>query len=153
MGTFAVMSLLGYSLNNLSLMALTLSIGFLVDDAIVMLENIFRHQELGEDVREATLNGSKEIGFTIVSMTLSPGRGLHSHPVHGRDPRAAFPRVRRHHRRGRPLFRLRLPDPDPAPEQPRPQAPAEVRTAALYNASSKASRPSLDFYKVTLAGR
>ncbi|MGD0782153.1 MAG: efflux RND transporter permease subunit, partial [Candidatus Aminicenantales bacterium] len=60
MGTFAVMSLFGYSLNNLSLMALTLSIGFLVDDAIVMLENIFRHQELGEDVRSATLNGSQE---------------------------------------------------------------------------------------------
>ncbi len=71
MGTFAVMSLFGYSLNNLSLMALTLSIGFLVDDAIVMLENIFRHQELGEGVREATLNGSREIGFTILSMTLS----------------------------------------------------------------------------------
>ncbi len=70
-GTFAVMSLFGYSLNNLSLMALTLSIGFLVDDAIVMLENIFRHQELGEGVREATLNGSREIGFTILSMTLS----------------------------------------------------------------------------------
>jgi len=70
-GTFAVMSLLGYSLNNLSLMALTLSIGFLVDDAIVMLENIFRHQELGESVRAATLNGSGEIGFTILSMTLS----------------------------------------------------------------------------------
>ena len=71
MGTFAVMSLFGYSLNNLSLMALTLSIGFLVDDAIVMLENIFRHRELGEGVREATLNGSREIGFTILSMTLS----------------------------------------------------------------------------------
>ena len=71
MGTFAVMSLFGYSLNNLSLMALTLSIGFLVDDAIVMLENIFRHQEMGEDVRTATLNGSQEIGFTILSMTLS----------------------------------------------------------------------------------
>ncbi len=71
MGTFAVMQLMGYSLNNLTLMALTLSIGFLVDDAIVMLENIFRHQELGEDVCTATTNGSQEIGFTILSMTLS----------------------------------------------------------------------------------
>jgi HAE1 family hydrophobic/amphiphilic exporter-1 len=70
-GTFAVMQLLGYSLDNLSLMALTLSIGFLVDDAIVMLENIVRHQELGEPAFEATLKGAKEIGFTIVSMTLS----------------------------------------------------------------------------------
>ena len=70
-GTFAAMYLFGYSLNNLSLMALTLSIGFLVDDAIVMLENIVRHQELGENTREATLKGSQEIAFTIVSMTLS----------------------------------------------------------------------------------
>ena len=70
-GTFAVMYLLGYSLDNLSLMALTLSVGFVVDDAIVMLENIVRHLELGEGVFEAALNGAREIGFTIVSMTLS----------------------------------------------------------------------------------
>ncbi len=70
-GTFAVMSVAGFSLNNLTLMALTLSIGFLVDDAIVMLENIFRHQELGEAPRAATFKGSEEIAFTIVSMTLS----------------------------------------------------------------------------------
>jgi HAE1 family hydrophobic/amphiphilic exporter-1 len=70
-GTFAVMRVAGFSLNNLTLMALTLSIGFLVDDAIVMLENIFRHQELGEAPRAATYKGSEEIAFTIVSMTLS----------------------------------------------------------------------------------
>ncbi len=70
-GTFAVMYLLDYSLNNLSLMALILSIGFVVDDAIVMLENIVRHREMGEGMLEASLNGSREIGFTIVSMTLS----------------------------------------------------------------------------------
>src|SRR5205814_10008257 len=70
-GTFAVMYLLGYSLDNLSLMALTLSVGFVVDDAIVMLENIVRHMELGETPLEAALNGSREIGFTIISMTLS----------------------------------------------------------------------------------
>ncbi len=70
-GTFAVMSLLGYSLDNLSLMALTLSVGFVVDDAIVMLENIVRHMEHGEDAMTAALNGSKEVAFTIVSMTLS----------------------------------------------------------------------------------
>lgn len=70
-GTFAVMYLLGYSLDNLSLMALTLSIGFLVDDAIVMLENIVRHIERGEKPFESALNGSREIGFTILSMTLS----------------------------------------------------------------------------------
>ncbi|MEN6319856.1 MAG: efflux RND transporter permease subunit [Syntrophaceae bacterium] len=70
-GTFAVMYLCGYSLDNLSLMALTLCVGFVVDDAIVMLENIVRHMELGEGVLEASLNGSKEISFTILSMTLS----------------------------------------------------------------------------------
>ncbi len=71
MGTFAVMYVLDYSLDNLSMMALILSIGFVVDDAIVMLENIVRHMERGETALQAALNGSKEISFTIVSMTLS----------------------------------------------------------------------------------
>ncbi len=70
-GTFAVMYLLGYSLNNLSLMALVLSVGFVVDDAIVMLENVVRHLEMGKPPRQAALDGAREIGFTIVSMTLS----------------------------------------------------------------------------------
>ena len=70
-GTFSVMYLLNYSLDNLSLMALTLSVGFVVDDAIVMLENIVRHMEMGEKPLQAAFNGSREIGFTIVSMTLS----------------------------------------------------------------------------------
>ena len=70
-GTFAVMYLLGYTIDNLSLMALTLSVGFVVDDAIVMLENIVRHMEEGGDRMEAALVGSREIGFTIISMTLS----------------------------------------------------------------------------------
>jgi len=70
-GTFLVMYLLGYSLDNLSLMALTLSLGFVVDDAIVMLENIVRHMEMGKKPLQAAYDGSREIGFTIVSMTLS----------------------------------------------------------------------------------
>jgi HAE1 family hydrophobic/amphiphilic exporter-1 len=70
-GTFASMYLLGYSLDNLSLMALTLSVGFVVDDAIVMLENIVRHMEMGKPPLQAALDGSREIGFTIVSMTIS----------------------------------------------------------------------------------
>jgi HAE1 family hydrophobic/amphiphilic exporter-1 len=70
-GTFAVMYLMDFTVDNLSLMALTLSVGFVVDDAIVMLENIVRHMETGEDVLQAARNGSREIGFTIVSMTLS----------------------------------------------------------------------------------
>jgi HAE1 family hydrophobic/amphiphilic exporter-1 len=70
-GTFGVMYLLGYSVDNLSLMALILAVGFVVDDAIVMLENIVRHIEKGEGVLEASFSGSREISFTIISMTLS----------------------------------------------------------------------------------
>jgi HAE1 family hydrophobic/amphiphilic exporter-1 len=70
-GTFAAMYLLGYSLDNLSLMALTLSVGFVVDDAIVMLENIVRHMEMGKRPLQAALDGARQVGFTIVSMTLS----------------------------------------------------------------------------------
>jgi HAE1 family hydrophobic/amphiphilic exporter-1 len=71
LGSFAGMSLFGYSLDNLSLMALTLSVGFVVDDAIVMLENIVRHVEEGEEPYEAATRGAAEIGFTILSMTIS----------------------------------------------------------------------------------
>ncbi len=70
-GTFTAMYVLGYSVDNLSLMAMILAVGFVVDDAIVMLENIVRHMEHGEPVLQASLNGSKEIGFTILSMTFS----------------------------------------------------------------------------------
>ena len=70
-GTFAVMYAFGYSLDNLSLMALTLSVGFVVDDAIVMLENIVRHMELGKSPMEAAFAGSREVSFTILSMTVS----------------------------------------------------------------------------------
>ncbi len=70
-GTLALIRLLNFSLNNLTLMALTLSVGFVVDDAIVMLENIVRHREKGESPLDAALNGASEIGFTIVSMTTS----------------------------------------------------------------------------------
>jgi len=70
-GTFAAMYGLGFSVNNITLMALTLSVGFVVDDAIVMLENIVRHMEHGEKPMEASFRGSREIGFTIISMTIS----------------------------------------------------------------------------------
>jgi len=71
MGTAAAMYLIGYSLDNLSLMALTIAVGFVVDDAIVMLENIYRHVEKGMPAREAALQGSQEIGFTIISISVS----------------------------------------------------------------------------------
>jgi len=70
-GTFSLMYVFGHSIDNISLMALTLCVGFVVDDAIVMLENISRHIEMGKSVMQATLDGSKEIAFTIVSMTIS----------------------------------------------------------------------------------
>ena len=70
-GTFGVMYLLGFSLNNLSLMALTIATGFVVDDAIVMIENISRYLEAGETPLEAALKGSEQIGFTIISLTVS----------------------------------------------------------------------------------
>jgi HAE1 family hydrophobic/amphiphilic exporter-1 len=70
-GTFAVMHVLGYSIDNISLLALTLAVGFVVDDAIVMLENIMRHIEEGMDPFQAALVGSREVGFTIISMTIS----------------------------------------------------------------------------------
>jgi len=69
--TFAAMHLLGFSLDNLSLMGLTLSVGFVIDDAIVMLENIVRHMEMGKSPLQASIDGSKEVSFTILSMTLS----------------------------------------------------------------------------------
>jgi HAE1 family hydrophobic/amphiphilic exporter-1 len=69
--TFAVMYILGYSLDNLSLMALTLSVGFVVDDAIVVLENIVRHMEMGKNRFTAAIDGASEIGFTVISMTIS----------------------------------------------------------------------------------
>ncbi|MFI4962663.1 MAG: efflux RND transporter permease subunit [Legionellales bacterium] len=71
LGTFAVMKLMGYSLDNLSLMALTISTGFVVDDAVVVLENISRHLAMGKSSMQAAIDGSKEIGFTVLSMSIS----------------------------------------------------------------------------------
>lgn len=70
-GTFAAMYLCGFSLNNLSLMALTIATGFVVDDAIVVLENIARHLEAGMKPLQAALQGTREVGFTVLSMSLS----------------------------------------------------------------------------------
>ena len=129
------MYLLGYSLNNLSLMALTLSVGFVVDDAIVMLENIVRHMEMGESRMEAALAASREIGFTILSMTLLAGGGLHSGAVHGRDRGPAAARVFGHHRGGDSDFRLRLAEPHAHAGQPLSEIASTRRaTAWLYRA-------------------
>jgi multidrug efflux pump subunit AcrB len=71
LGTFAAMKLLGYTIDTFSMLAMTLSVGFVVDDAIVMLENIVRHMEMGKDRWQAALEGAREVGFTIISMTIS----------------------------------------------------------------------------------
>ncbi len=109
-GTFAAMYLLGYSLNNLSLMALTLSVGFVVDDAIVMLENIVRHMELGESRMEAAIAGfARDRLHHRLDDHLAGGR-VHSGAVHGRHRGPAAARVFGHHRGGDSDFRLRFAD-------------------------------------------
>jgi multidrug efflux pump len=91
-GTLAGMYLFGYSLDNLSLMSLTIATGFVVDDAIVMIENISRYVEKGVAPLEAALQGSAEIGFTIISLTVSLIAVLIDPPaVHGRRGRPAVP--------------------------------------------------------------
>ena len=95
-GTFGVMYLLGYSLNNLTLMALTISTGFVVDDAIVMIENIVRYIEEGETPLRAALKGAEQIGFTIVSLTISLIAVLIPLLFMGDIVGPAVPRVRGH---------------------------------------------------------
>ena len=92
-GTFAVMYGLGYSLDNLSLMALTISTGFVVDDAIVMIENISRFLEEGDSPMDAALKGAEQIGFTILSLTVSLIAVLIPLVVHGRRSRPTLPRI------------------------------------------------------------
>ena len=101
-GTFAVMWVLNYTLDNMSLMAITLAVGFVVDDAIVMLENIVRHMEMGKGVLEASLEGSREIGFTIMSMTFSLAAVFIPVLFMARTARAPAARIRDHDRRGDP---------------------------------------------------
>ena len=96
LGTFAVMQVLDFSLNNLSMMALILSIGFVVDDAIVMLENIVRHIENGEAPLEAALEGIEGDRLHDPDDDHVARRRVHPDPVHGRHPRPAVPRVRGH---------------------------------------------------------
>ena len=111
-GTFAGMSLFGYSLDNLSLLALTLSVGFVVDDAIVMLENIVRHIEEGEKPFDAALKGAREIAFTILSMTVSLAAVFIPLIFMGGIIGPPAARIRRHHRARHRLLRHRLGDAD-----------------------------------------
>ena len=121
-------------------MALTLAVGFVVDDAIVMLENIVRHMEKGEPVLEAALNGSREIGFTIISMTLSLVAVFIPVLLPGRAHRPAVPRVRGHDRRGDPGVGLRVAHPHADAVQPVAQAATRERSehGRFYQAIERA---------------
>ena len=95
-GTFGAMYLLGFSLDNLSLMALTISTGFVVDDAIVVLENISRHMELGATRMQAAIIGAREVGFTVISISISLIAVFLPMLLMGCDRRPAVPRIRDH---------------------------------------------------------
>ena len=122
-GTFGVMKLVGFSLDNLSLMALTISTGFVVDDAIVMIENIVRFIEAGEPPLEAALKGAKQIGFTVISLSVSLDRRLHPPALHDRHRRPAVSGIRHHPERGGRGLRHRLAHTHTDDVRP----PAEVR--------------------------
>ncbi len=135
--TFAVMYLLHYSLDNLSLMALTLSVGFVVDDAIVMLENIVRHMEMGKSPMQAVL---RRVGGDLlhdpVDDHLARG-GVHPDPLHGRHRRTAAARVLGHHRRRHPRVGVRVDQPDADALQPVPEAAAHQKHGWFYNATER----------------
>ena len=122
-GTFAVMYILDYSLDNLSLMALILSVGFVVDDAIVVLENIVRHMEMGEEPFPGGPDGLPGDRLHHRIHDPVPGRGLHPGLFHGRHPGPAAARICRDHRGGHPGVRPGLSDPHPHAVQPLPAAP------------------------------
>ena len=103
-GTFALMYLCNYSIDNLSLMAVTISVGFVVDDAIVVIENIHRFIELGDSPMQAAFKGAKQIGFTVISMSTSLTAVIHSPAVHERLDRAFVSRVCRDGQPGHPGF-------------------------------------------------
>ena len=124
-GTFGAMYLLGFSLNNLSLMALTISTGFVVDDAIVMIENIARYVEAGESPLEAALKGARADRLHHPVPDRLADRGAHPAALHGRRGRPPVPRVRDHPRRHDPDLGGRVADADP--DDVRPAAPPHAR--------------------------
>ena len=146
------MYLLDYSLDNLSLMALTLCVGFVVDDAIVMLENIVRHMEMGKPPMRAAFDGSKEVAFTILSMTRVARRGLHPGAVHGRRRRPAAARVRGDDRRRDSGVGVRLDQPDADAVQPLPQAAAHPEARPFLQRDRAHVRGWLRLYDWTLRG-
>ena len=139
-GTFAVMYLLDYSLDNLSMMALILSIGFVVDDAIVMLENIVRHMEMGEKPLLAALEGLARNRLHHRLDDAVAGGRVHSGAVHGRHPGTAVQGIRGHHLRGDSDFRRGVGHADADAVQPLPAGdPAPASTAGSTASRSGSS--------------
>ena len=136
-GTFGVMYLLGYSLNNLTLMALTISTGFVVDDAIVMIENIVRYIEEGDAPLEAALKGSGADRLHDPVADRVADRGADSAAVHGRHRRPAVPRVRRDAERHHPGLGVRVADADADDVRAASAAHAGAQQGGLYRASER----------------
>ena len=136
-GTFSVMYLLGYSLDNLSLMALTLAVGFVVDDAIVMLENIVRHMEMGKPPLQAAIEGATEVCVHDHLDDAVARGGVHPDPLHGRDHREALPRVRGDDRRRDSRVGIRVADAHADAVEP---LPSRRRRRGVTDASTR--RPS-----------
>ena len=141
-GTFSVMYFLDYSLDNLSMMALILSVGFVVDDAIVMLENIFRHVEMGEDpLRGVARRIARNRLHDRLDDAVARGR-VHPGAVHGRRARPAVPRVLGHDLRRDSDFRRRVGDADADAVQPLPEEAAQrtARAAAARGSTTSTER-------------
>ena len=139
-GTFAVMYLLGYSLDNLSMMALILSVGFVVDDAIVMLENIYRHVEMGEDPLDGVARRLARDRLHDRVDDAVARRGVHPGAVHGRRARPAVPRVLGHDLRRDPDLRRRVGHADADAVQPLPQEAARARRGSRSSAQVDRAR-------------
>ena len=149
-GAVALLWGLNYSLDNISLLGLTLAVGLVVDDAIVMLENIMRHVENGEPPFQAALRGSREVGFTIISISILAGRGVHSDLLHARRDRAAVPRIRGGRRAGDRGLGLRLADAGADAGQPLPDR-RRAQEAALARWFARSSAPSTPRWRATRA--
>ncbi len=122
LGAMAAMLPLKFSLDNLSLLALSIAVGFVVDDAIVMVEVIWKRLEAGETPFQAALNGAGEVSFTILTISISLVAGLHAPDVHGRRGRPLYARVRDHAERRRRCVHAADADAHPDALQPVPEA-------------------------------
>ena len=136
-GTFGVMYLLHYSIDNLSLMAMAICTGFVVDDAIVVIENITRYLEAGYSPMEAAMKGSREIGFTVLSMSTSLIGGLYSHPADGWDRRKIVPGICSHVERRHRRFAVCIADDDADDVRQIPEIGERQKTREALSSASE----------------